>query len=595
MRDLPGDGAEDGPEGEDLGTAWSRAALAAALFAIDPAGFGGVVLRARPGPVREAWQALLQGLIPAGTPMRRLPLGIGEDRLLGGLDLAATLSAGKPVVQRGVMADTDGGVLVLPGSERLSPATAAHLVAALDTKQVAMERDGLQARHRVRLGIVAFDEGVGPDEGTPDALTDRLAFHCDLSGVGIRQVEPGTVTAIEVMRAAACWRTVTLAGEGLEALCRLAATLGVHSIRGSLLAVRAARVLAALDDRRAVEEADIALATQLVLAPRATQWPEAAPEQEETAEDEPPPEDRNLSDEVDSEPNDQALSELLLAAAKAALPPAVLAQLAGGVRRGQGGGGKAGQLRVSALRGRPIGTRRGELRGGARLSVIETLRAAAPWQPVRRRAGERRVAVRRDDFRVRRFKDRTETVTIFAVDASGSAALTRLSEVKGAVELLLAEAYRRRDQVALLSFRGTGAELILPPTRSLVRAKRALAGLPGGGGTPLATAIDAAAELARITRRQGPTPIAVFLTDGKANVTRDGHGGRSQAMDDALAAARRLRADGTDALLIDASPRPRPQAKAIAEAMGARYLPLPHADRQAVALAVRDTADGVRA
>ena len=100
--------------------------------------------------------------------------------------------------------------------------------------------------------------------------------------------------------------------------------------------------------------------------------------------------------------------------------------------------------------------------------------------------------MRRDDFRMTRFQQRTRTTTIFVVDASGSSALNRLAEAKGAVELLLADCYVRRDQVALLAFRGKEAELLLPPTRSLVRAKRSLAGLPGGGGTPLAAGIDAA-------------------------------------------------------------------------------------------------------
>jgi len=97
--------------------------------------------------------------------------------------------------------------------------------------------------------------------------------------------------------------------------------------------------------------------------------------------------------------------------------------------------------------------------------------------------------VRRDDFRVRRFAERAEATTIFAVDASGSAAAARLAEAKGAVELLLAEAYVARTQVALVAFRGTGAEAVLPPTRSLARAKRVLADLAGGGGTPLAAGL----------------------------------------------------------------------------------------------------------
>ena len=278
---------------------------------------------------------------------------------------------------------------------------------------------------------------------------------------------------------------------------------------------------------------------------------------------------------------------------KAAIPAGLLASLtAEGPASRQASSGRAGPPKTTQSRGRPAGVRRGDPGHGARLAVVDTLRAAAPWQTLRRQAasratpGERawgseaarRVLVRRDDFRVARFKQRGETTTIFVVDASGSAALNRLAEVKGAVELILADCYVRRDSVALLAFRGTGATLILPPTRSLARAKRALAGQAGGGGTPLAAAIDAAVLLADSIRRRGPTPLAVILTDGRANIGRSGRPGRAEAEADALAAARAARAGGLACLLIDISPRPQASAQQLALALGARYAPLPHAD-----------------
>jgi putative magnesium chelatase accessory protein len=173
---------------------------------------------------------------------------------------------------------------------------------------------------------------------------------------------------------------------------------------------------------------------------------------------------------------------------------------------------------------------RGEPRAGLRLNVVETLRAAAPWQRLRREeiarfGGEStRIEIRQDDFRITRFKHRSETTTIFVVDASGSSALHRLAEAKGAVELLLADCYVRRDRVALVAFRGQFAEVLLPPTRSLVRAKRSLASLPGGGGTPLASGIDLGMMLADSVKRRGGTPILILMTDGRANVARDGTG-----------------------------------------------------------------------
>jgi magnesium chelatase subunit D len=198
--------------------------------------------------------------------------------------------------------------------------------------------------------------------------------------------------------------------------------------------------------------------------------------------------------------------------------------------------------------------------------------------------------VRKEDFHVTRFRQLGQTTTVFVVDASGSLALNRLAETKGAVELLLADCYVRRDSVAVLAFRGKTAELLLPPTRSLARAKRSLAGLPGGGGTPLATAIDAATALADQIRRKGETPILVLLTDAKGNIARDGSPGRGRAASDALAAATQLRLGSYSALLVDTSPQPQAGAQQLAAAMGAQYLALPYAGAQSLNQAVRAVA-----
>jgi magnesium chelatase subunit D len=190
-------------------------------------------------------------------------------------------------------------------------------------------------------------------------------------------------------------------------------------------------------------------------------------------------------------------------------------------------------------------------------------------------------------LRVVRRRQRRASVAIFVVDASGSAALNRLAEAKGAVELLLADCYVRRDQVALIAFRGRQAELLLPPTRSLARARRLLAGLPGGGGTPLCAGIEAATDLADGVRRRGQSPLVVLLTDGRPNVARDGMGGRPRAEADSLAAAQRLRVSGMPALMVDVAPLPHPFAAQIATAMGARYLALPAAQSATITRAVQ--------
>jgi magnesium chelatase subunit D len=573
---------------------WPLARAAAAVFAVDPAGLGGVALRAPAGPVRERWLESLRRLLPAGTPWRRVPLHVNDSRLLGGLDLAATLKAARPVAERGLLAEADGGVLLLPMAERVSAATAARLTAALDAGEVRLERDGLALRSDARFGVVALDEGEADDERPAAGLLDRLAFHFDLTAVSWREAAGDDLVAADVVAARALLARVTAPPRICEALTATAAALGIASLRAPLLALRAARAACALDGRQVVSDDDAAFAAQAVLAPRATVLPVV----DDAQEPEPPPlEQTEEPQDAGEADRDRPLDDVVLEAALAAIPPGLLAELqaAGASRARAPAGGRAGQWQQGRLRGRPAGTRRGELRAGQRLNVIETLRAAAPWQPMRKRARSdsgARVRVRPEDFRIARFRQRAQTTSIFVVDASGSAALHRLAEAKGAVELLLADCYVRRDRVALVAFRGRAAELMLPPTRSLVRAKRSLAGLPGGGGTPLANGIDMANELAASLARRGDTPLLVVLTDGRANVSRDGSGGRAAAEADALAAARAVRLAGFAALLIDTSPRPEPQAGRIAAEMGARYLPLPHADAQAVSRAARAAATG---
>jgi magnesium chelatase subunit D len=567
----------------------------ARLFAHDPFGTG-IHVKAAAGPLRDRFIGMLRAMMPLEAPWRRCPATIADDRLLGGLDLGVTLATGQAVVARGLLAEADGGIVVIGSAERLTTATAARLGATLDLGEVVAERDGFTLRHPARIGLVLLDEGA--EEGLPRGLTDRLAFRVDLDGV--RHSE---TTAI-AEEAPAYAGPVTADEAVTEALCATAEALGIGSARADWLALRAARSAAALDGRGVVTEADATLAAQLVLAHRATRMPQSAeppPESAEQDEPETPPPDTaetESADGADNEepeppPMDETMAEAVLAATVASLPPDLLAQLAArGGADGQGGrqSGRVSAKPSGTRRGRPIASRPGRPGGGLRLDVVETLRAAAPWQRLRRHATGGRVAFRAGDLHVKRTKSQPRATTVFVVDASGSAALNRLAEAKGAVELMLGECYIRRDQVALFAFRGTGAELLLPPTGALARARRCLGSLPGGGGTPLAAGMQAAAALAETLRRHGETPKLVLLTDGRANVALDGVMDRPRAMADAERIARHLRATGVPALVIDISPRAQPEAGRIAAAMGARLLALPRADAAALSRAVKAAA-----
>jgi len=571
---------------------------AARLLAAAPARLGGIWLRGA-GPEREAALALLTAAFD-GRAVRRVPVHIDEERLCGGLDVAASLAAGHRIEQTGLLQEAAGGLLVVPMAERMSALVAGRIAQAMDAG--------------AGFALVLLDDG-GEDEAPPVALTERVAFWCEGVGiaptpdtnlpefpspstppVGVAQDKLQPLAEVEGRLANGGEHVPRLRSgqtEGVEvaqSLANLSLALGVDSARALLFAQTATRLHAQSHSRDATDE-DLAFAARTILGPRATRIPQKAddtPPPPPEAEDEPPPGDAE-SEQEQHDPD--ALDDLILAAALASIPKDVLARIGEGrsARRATGAGG-AGRKRASQLRGRPLGSRPGLPRGGARLALIDTLRAAVPWQEIRRQQeaadAPKRLRIRKGDLRIRRFEERAEALTIFAVDASGSSALARLAEAKGAVELMLAQSYVKRAQVALIAFRGTGAELLLPPTRSLTRAKKVLGELPGGGGTPLALGLAAASELAETQAARGRTPFVALLTDGKGNIDRQGQPGRAQAGEDALAAARRFAAAGTQGVVIDISARPQPEAAAIAAAMRARYLALPRADARGVEQAV---------
>jgi magnesium chelatase subunit D len=612
---------------------WLRALQVAQLLVINPHGLGGVILRARSGPVRDRWLAYLNTVAQLGgmrLPLRKMPLGISDENLIGGIDLDQTLRTGKAVLRQGLLAQCDQQLLLMPMAERVEVGAVAKVVSALDNGFISIERDGQSRRIESHFGVVALDEGIEDDEHPNEKIRQRAAFLLNLDILGWRDLpetdDDFVPDSQSLQDARENFSNITVSEDSLNALVGVAEQLGVISIRALTLAINTAKCLAAFDKEDEVTSMHLQRAIALVLSPRATRMPQSAPpeeeelpsesdeqpenEQEEDQEPPPPPEtspedqkqeeDKEQEDE-DQEPESntetpQALEDEILEAAQAAIPADLLARLAdlADLKSPKGMGGKTGAVKVGRMRGRPLGNMPGMPEGGKTLSIIDTLRAAVPWQRVRRAemlaAGKTvplgKIMIRKEDFRIKRYQERTQTLTMFIVDASGSSAMHRLAEAKGAVELLLAECYIRRDQVAVMSFRGSAAELILAPTRSLVKAKRALSGLPGGGGTPLARAIDESFEVASTSMRKGLTPALVFLTDGRANIAKDGSPGRPKAMEDAQQSARAASYYSFKSLWIDTSPQARDEGKAMAALLGSMYLPLPNAGANEVSQAI---------
>ncbi len=556
---------------------WALALAALPLISETPA-LGGVWLRSPPGPVRDIWCEALA----LHRPLRRLPSNADADALDGGLDLAATLAAGRPVMRAGVLDELGEGMLLVPMAERLSQALAARLAAALDAGQITM---------------VLLDESQEGDDaaGIAPALAERLAVHLNLTGVRLPMAAllAGETPFLEPWMPEGDLAPVA---DPASQLASAAAALGIASVRAPIHALRLANAHARLHERLAPAAPDLALAAALVLGPRATRLPpgepadapeppqDSAPPPETQPPEPPPPEPpSDSSDETESAPGPEALTDLVLEAAAATIPQGVLDGLSKGLAARSSAGGSAGAKRRSITSGRPAGVRAGAPGRGARLALIETIKTAAPRQKLRPPREDGRLSIRHDDLRIRRFVARTATTTVFAVDASGSAAFARLAETKGAIELLLAQAYVKRAEVALVAFRGSEATLALPPTRSLVRARKELAGLAAGGGTPIAAGLAMARRVAEAERSRGRTALIVVLTDGRANV---GDATGLPPQEAAMAEARALAASGLGAVFIDCAARARSEGPALAAAMQAPHVPLPRLDAKQVVAAV---------
>ncbi len=537
--------------------------LALQLLRIAPDRLNGLWVRARSGPVRDRFLERIHALWRDNGVIRIHP-NVDDEALYGGLDWTAALT-GRGVRQRAGLLERRA-LLLLSMADRCTSALSVRLAQALD---------------RPETSVIALDEG---EDGLAPAIVDRLAFFIDLEGIAYGDcVEP---TGIEGHGDDGALRPsdVDSSREAIDSMTRLAASLGIGSLRAPLLALHAAKAHAANFGRISLDFRDIQTAAELVYPHRATALPT---EPEDSNQD--PPQPQSNGQNAPEDTGDRAGSgadEILLDAVKAALPREVLERLAAGEasRRAVGSSG-SGAARRGNRRGRPLPSRPGRLNVGARLDLVATLRAAAPWQKIRKSASPRgqKVHILPSDIRLKQFEQRSDRLLVFAVDASGSAAMARLAEAKGAVELLLAEAYARRDHVALIAFREKAAELLLPPTRSLVQTKRRLATLPGGGATPLAAGMFAASELADHAKKRGYTPTLAILTDGRGNIALDGTSNRAVAQNDSEAIARLIRHQRTSSIVIDTATRPQRPLKDLARLMGAEYLPLPRADSHRLA------------
>lgn len=598
------------------------------LLAVDPS-LAGVAIGAGAGTGKSALVRAFARMLAGGREfdptipwqLVEMPVGVSEDRLLGGIDIEATLATGERVHRSGLLARANGGMLYVDSVNLLDDSTINHILSALDSGVVRVEREGISVVEPARFVLlVTYDPAEGPPRRH---LLDRLGLIVAPIGkapvttraeVVRRNLQPDTdyeddeaLVLAGILAARELLPSVTISDEQIQQLSLTALALGIEGHRADLFAVRTARAAAALAGREEVNNDDLELAVRLVMLPRATRLPEMTPEEAgpppppEPAPPPPSPEnsdDEQRDDEEEEPPqppeDELTIEELILAAMETDVPPDILETPFTVRRRGRSGS----RGTISGQRGRHIRSVPGKPAQG-RLDVIATLRAAAPWQRIRaaeyhpHRRG--RIHLRADDLHIKKYRSKAGTLFCFLVDASGSMALHRMRQAKGAVNALLQQAYVHRDQVALLAFRGERADLLLPPSQSVELAKRALDVLPTGGGTPLAAALLAAYQISEQARSRGifRTTI-VLITDGRPNVplkadpTMDKARRLEQARQEVQQLAGRLRAAGVGAVVIDTQRSfvSRGEAQQLAAWLGGRYVYLPNGRGDQIANAV---------
>ena len=609
------------------GTAKSTAAraIAALLPAIEVVEGDAFNSAPRPG------KAEMSVRIP--TPFVNLPVGATEDRVLGTLDVERVLHAGEKHFEPGLLARANRGVLYVDEVNLLPDHLVDVLLDAVAMGVNRVEREGVSFTHEARViligtmnpeegelrpqlldrfGLSVAVAGYFEPDMRKEVVRRRIAFETDPQAYVERWIDAEKELSGRIGRARSLLASVSVPDGQFDALVEACAEARADGLRADILAYKTARAVAAFEGRAEVNASDVKEALALALAhrrrvaappPKSGNDPQPQPPgdlagdlagdptgetKRKRAADPPETPPRGPNSQLassqmrhkpdQSQPNERASetpSDGASAAGERVFAVGNGFDLARMIARRQrrnsttvvfgkgpfASSRRSGQV-VRAVTPRPSETLDLAIEATIRAAAIDALTGAA--------AEAARLSVRPDHWRHKQRRIRTRNLVLLLVDASGSmAALDRMKAAKGAVCSLLEDAYQRRDVVALVAFRGSTAEELLPPTRSPVFAYRRLAELATGGRTPLAEGLKRARQIIERQERKGERaqPFLVVVTDGRATVPETG------AFEAALAEAAHLRSMRVRGLLIDMEVgRLRfGQASALARELNAAY------------------------
>ena len=541
---------------------------------IDPS-LGSLSINSNYSTVREAFLSNLLSLLKPKRLKKIYPFQNPTD-FAKSINMIDTLTFGMPKYNNDIFSSSNIA-LILTNTEKMQKGLATFL-----RDKIKSNKDKF---------FIALDESEGSDVSRAD-LSDYLIFSINLDGTRYKDLKKVTINRKKISEARNNLATVEVNKRELDYLIASSEMFSISNMHTIFCTLKVAKALCAYKGEKRVSREDINLAISLSMIHKAKQIPEF--QQEEKAKS---AENERLRDNDESKANNSELNsedkKMLIDALKISLPNNLIESLLSknsqtiSVTESAGSGERNNNFSA----GRPIPSISRKYSSDKRIDLMGTLTRAIPWQKLRSSSvtKNRKIIIYPQDIMIKRFEKQSERLLIFLVDASGSNAIGRLAEAKGAIEILLSDAYAKRDNVALISFSGLKADPLLLPTKSLVTAKKKLSSLPGGGATPLAKGLLEAFKMADAARSRSIKPIIILLSDGRGNITLDGLGDRVKAIEDTTYIASLIKRNAINNIFIDTSRRKTPMADELAKELNGHYFQLPMANSSSISKAVQQS------